>query len=197
MERNADDTFGATGGQSSGTGGTESFGASGAGTAGSSVPSSGSDYSSTGGPGGQAGTSGASTGGMGGTGGTADTHRLDQVKSTAQDKLGQVKDKARDLQSTLADRLDAGAEKLRQRKQNATLAGATGTDGGSVGVASEERMTQVQDSVARGMSKSADWLRNGDMKADIEKQVRENPGRTLLVALGLGYLLGKAFRANK
>ncbi len=46
------------------------------------------------------------------------------------------------------------------------------------------------------MSKSADWLRNGDLKADIEQQVRENPGRTLLIALGLGYVLGKAFRSN-
>jgi len=55
-------------------------------------------------------------------------------------------------------------------------------------------MANVQDSVARGMNKSADWLRNGDLKADIERQVRENPGRTLLIALGLGYVLGKAFR---
>ncbi len=66
-----------------------------------------------------------------------------------------------------------------------------------MGVASDERMAQVQDSVARGMTKSADWLRNGDLKGDIERQVKENPGRTLLVALGVGYLLGKAFRNNR
>ncbi len=42
--------------------------------------------------------------------------RTEQAKATVQDKFGQVKDKARELQSTLADRLDAGADKLRQRQ---------------------------------------------------------------------------------
>jgi hypothetical protein len=28
----------------------------------------------------------------------------------------------------------------------------------------------------------------------VERQVKEHPGRTLLVALGLGYLLGRAVR---
>jgi hypothetical protein len=143
------------------------------------APSEGRDYS--------VGTSG--TGGAGGQSNTAE-----QARETAQQKLGQVKDKARELQSTLADRLDAGAQKLRQRQQNTPLAGAT--DGGSVGVAANDRMSNVQGSVARGMEKSADWLRNGDLKADIERQVRDNPGRTLLIALGLGYVLGKAFRGG-
>jgi uncharacterized phage infection (PIP) family protein YhgE len=147
---------------------------------GNSAPSGGLDYTDT--------STGGTTGGQ--------TNRVDQAKSAVQDKLGQVKDKARDLQSTLADKLDAGAEKLRQRNQNATLAGATATGGATTSVASDDRMANVQDSVARGMQKSADWLRNGDLKADIERQVRENPGRTLLIALGVGYVLGKAFRGN-
>ena len=33
--------------------------------------------------------------------------------------------------------------------------------------------------------------------ARLEKQVKEHPGRTLLIAAGLGYLIGKAFRNNK
>ena len=47
------------------------------------------------------------------------------------------------------------------------------------------------------MESSAEWLRDADVdkiKAGVEKQVKEHPGRTLLVALGAGYLLGKAFR---
>ena len=178
MERNADDMFGATGGQGSNAGGTSSFGSGGTGTTGNTA-SGGTDYTAT-------------TPNTSGTGGV--TSKTDQAKATVQEKLGQVKEKARDLQSTLADRLDAGAEKLRQRNQNATLAGAT--EGTNVGVATDDRMSNVQDSVARGMQKSADWLRNGDLKADIERQVRENPGRTLLIALGIGYVLGKAFRGN-
>ena len=183
MERNADDMFGATGSQGSTTGGTGNTSSVGTGMAGSTASSGGLDYSDT------------STGGTGTTGGQ--TSKTDQAKAAVQDKLGQVKDKARDLQSTLADKLDAGADKLRQRNQNATLAGATDTTGSTdVGVASNDRMANVQDSVARGMQKSADWLRNGDLKADIERQVRDNPGRTLLIALGVGYVLGKAFRGG-
>jgi uncharacterized protein YjbJ (UPF0337 family) len=186
MERNADDTFGATGEQGS-TGGSNSYGTSGAGMAGGGAPVGG--FSTGNAPSDAGGQMGGQTG------------RTEQAKEKLQDKLGQVKDKARNLQSSLADRLDSGADKLRQRNQNATLAGATSSDasgaaGASAGLMSDERVANVQDSVARGMSKSADWLRNGDMKADIEKQVRENPGRTLLIALGVGYVLGKAFRGG-
>jgi len=180
MERNADDMFGATGDQDSTTGGGSSFGTQGQGMAGSTTPVGGSDYSSstaTNPPGSQ-------------------TSKVDQAKAGVQNKLDKAKEKARELQSTLADRLDAGAEKLRLRNQNATLSTASGA-GSSVDVASDDRMAQVNDSVARGMHKSADWLRNGDLKADIERQVRDNPGRTLLIALGVGYLLGKAFRSDR
>jgi len=183
MERNADDMFGATGDQSGSTGGTGSFGSQGQGMAGGSAPAGGLDYNS------------ANTGAMGSTANTGQTSTADQVKSSAQNKLGQAKDKARELQSTLADRLEQGADKLRQRSQSSTLAG--GMADGSTAVASDDRMGQMNDSVARGMQKSADWLRNGDLKADIETQVRENPGRTLLIALGVGYLLGKAFKSDR
>ena len=177
MERNADDMFGATGNPSS-QGSSSSPGSGATGMAGNTAPPAGLDYS----------TSASNTGGA-----VSQTSKTDQAKATVQDKFGQVKDKARELQSTLADRLDAGADKLRQRK-TATLASAT--ESGTTSATADTRMATVQDSVARGMNKSADWLRNGDLKADIERQVRENPGRSLLIALGLGYVLGKAFRNN-
>jgi ElaB/YqjD/DUF883 family membrane-anchored ribosome-binding protein len=179
MERNADDTFGATGNPGS-TGGTGSMGSGSSvgstGMSGTGASSSGLDYSASG-----------SQTNMGSDPATT----AEKAKDAVQDKFGQIKDKARNLQSTLADRLDQGADKIRQRNASSTLAGATG-DGGSVAAA--DNQAKMQDSVARGMQKSADWLRNGDLKADVERQVRENPGRTLLVALGVGYLLGKAFR---
>ena len=179
MERNADDMFGATGNPSSHASASSSPGSGAPGMAGNTAPPGGLDYS----------TSESNTGGA-----ISQTSKTDQAKATVQDKFGQVKDKARELQSTLADRLDAGADKLRQRKQSAPLANATAGD--TVSATADNRMANVQDSVARGMNKSADWLRNGDLKADIEHQVRENPGRSLLIALGLGYVLGKAFRNN-
>ena len=184
MERNANDTFGTTGDQGVSTGGTGSLG----GTGGTTGMEGNTGFGTTG----TTGTTG--TGGVG-TGGTTGERRLDQAKQTVQDKLGQVREKSRNLQATLADKLDAGADKLRQRGQTGPY--DAGMGGAAAGVATDDRMANVQDSVARGMHKSADWLRNGDLQQDIERQVRENPGRTLLIALGVGYLLGKAFRGNR
>jgi ElaB/YqjD/DUF883 family membrane-anchored ribosome-binding protein len=125
-----------------------------------------------------------------------------QVKDKASQVGTQVKDKASNLKTTLADKLEAGAEKLRQR------GGAMGdqmSEGMSEGQSStaqqgKQAMNRVVPAVATGMEKSAEWLRTGDMSSlttGIESQVRTNPGRALLVALGVGYVLGKAFTGRR
>jgi hypothetical protein len=58
-------------------------------------------------------------------------------------------------------------------------------------------MAQVSGRVAGGMQATADWLRDADLdslRSGVERQVKEHPGRTLLIAVGVGYLLGKALR---
>jgi len=58
-------------------------------------------------------------------------------------------------------------------------------------------MTDMSNQVAGGLQGAADWLRDADldgMKTGHERQVKEHPGRTLAIAVGLGYLLGKAIR---
>ena len=63
--------------------------------------------------------------------------------------------------------------------------------------ATNSRIAPVATKVAGGMEATAGWLRETDLdsvKTGIERQVKEHPGRTLLVAVGLGYLLGKAIR---
>ena len=67
------------------------------------------------------------------------------------------------------------------------FAGGT-TDGNTQG------MGAMGNQLAGGLQGAADWLREGDLKATVEQQVREHPGRTLLIALAAGYVLGKAFR---
>jgi hypothetical protein len=59
------------------------------------------------------------------------------------------------------------------------------------------RLAATTNQIAGGLQASADWLRDADLdglKSGIERQVKEHPGRSLAVAVGLGYLLGKAFR---
>jgi hypothetical protein len=142
-----------------------------------------------------------------GTGGsTSDMNQDSGLADKTSSALGGAKDKLADVGSTvrdraagakdsLADMLESGAEKLRQRSADGSLAGSTGTAGSTA--VSDDRMSQVTSKVAGGMDATADWLREADLdslKAGVETQVKEHPGRTLLIAVGLGYLLGKALR---
>jgi hypothetical protein len=117
--------------------------------------------------------------------GSGITGRLKSVGSS-------VKDKAAGLPSMIADGLEAGAKALKQRQP----ASATG-DGSSVAVQNDSSIAAVTDTLATGMQSSAEWLREADfdqLKTGVEKQVKEHPARSLLIALGAGYLIGKALR---
>jgi hypothetical protein len=121
-------------------------------------------------------------------------NRLADVGSTVREKAGTAKDR-------LADALESGAQRLRDRTHGGAGAPlAAATPEGSTQLPSDGRIAQVSDRVAGGMERSAEWLRDADidsLKSGIENQVKEHPGRTLLIAVGLGYLIGRAFRGNQ
>lgn len=210
MERNANDTFGnqntsdaSTGAGFGGTSGT-----------GSQAGSQGANASGTSGLGG---STGGSTG-AGGYGGTSDasfsrdtsaetgaamSDRARSAMGTAQEKLADagstVREKAGTLKNSLADALESGAEKLRQQAAGGGQTAGAAATGGSVGMVADQpnRMADYSNQVAGGLQGAADWLRDADLdglKSGLERQVKEHPGRTLAVAVGLGYLLGKAIR---
>jgi hypothetical protein len=194
---------GATGGAAGGTGGTGGTGGYG-GSAFGGTSDVGSTAGGFGTPG--AGTTGGATGGFGtsaggdaaGAGSIAD--RAKDVAGNAQERLSNagstVRDRAGQAKNSLADVLEAGAERLRSRGGGQQLADTTGSGESSVTV-DGGRVTEIGQRVAGGLQSSADWLREADidgLRQGVERQVRDNPGRTLLIAVGLGYLLGKAFR---
>jgi ElaB/YqjD/DUF883 family membrane-anchored ribosome-binding protein len=208
MERNTNDSFGnqnpgeaSTGAGFGGTGGT-----------GSQAGSQGSNASGTGGFGGSAsGSSG--TGGYAGasdasfsrdtSGQTGVADRARDAVGTAQEKLADagssVRDRAGSLKNSLADALESGAERLRQQAAGGGQTAGAAATGESVGMIADRanRMGEMSNQVAGGLQASADWLRDADLdglKSGLERQVKEHPGRTLAVAVGLGYLLGKAIR---
>lgn len=205
MDRNPNDGLG---GKSFGEGSTggSGFGASGAGAGTSNV--------GTGSPG----VSGGSTGGFGsqGSSGSGLADRAESKAEDLKDKAHNAQDKAREGWSdakdkaregwekthdkagewkmSLADKLEEGARRLRREKSSIA---DVGPDGSGVARQADERLEGVANSVAGGMDSSARWLREHDLegvKSDVERQVRENPARSLLIALGVGYIVGKAFR---
>ena len=149
-------------------------------------------------PYGASGTTG-STGSTSAADGAADLKdRARSAMDTAGEKLGDVgstvRDRAAGAKDSLANVLEVGAEKLRARSEG-SMAGA-GAAGGSIALA-DDKLAQVSSTVAGGMENASAWLRDADMnslKASVEAQVKEHPGRTLLIAAGIGYLLGKALR---
>jgi hypothetical protein len=222
MERNPNDGFGGTSDTGLGAGST----GSGAGSLGGSAGGAGSYGGASG-----AGTGGtlddvAATSGAGGIGSTAagstglerehgtETHgvrdRLHHARDAAGQKLGQARERAGELKATLADKLEAGADRLRQRSAGSATGatGTTGTTGYETGspayatgaaetTAQRDQLANVSDRLASGMQSTAQWLRNNDldsMRTGIEREVRANPGRSLLIAAVAGYVLGKAFR---
>ena len=141
----------------------------------------------------------AATNATSGAGYGAGSDPLRANAQSAKERLGHAGERAREVkrsvEQTLADRLEAGARTLRQRTAPGTSTPAYAAAGGATaGTASDAQLEQLQGNVVKGMEATADWLRNGDLKTTVEEQARTNPGRTLLVALGVGYLLGKAFR---
>jgi hypothetical protein len=115
------------------------------------------------------------------------------------------------VREKLADVLESGAGRLRERgvrdagadsnpdTSAATFAGVTG--GGTVAVETDGRTgAHVSERLAGGMDAAANWIREADidgLKQGIERQVKEHPARTLIIAAGIGYLLGRAFRTTK
>lgn len=112
----------------------------------------------------------------------------DRLEGTA----GSLGERAVQLKAQLADKLESGAGKLRERSTDtAKIDDAIAT--------AKSQVADASDRVASGMEKSAEWLRDANMssiKQGLERQVKENPGRTLLIAGAIGYLLGRAFKGK-
>jgi hypothetical protein len=118
--------------------------------------------------------------------------RAGEVREKARERLEVTRERASHLKTTLADKLEQGAGRLRQKASSATT--------GEMDAETEGRVRKAGSKMADGMESTAEWLRGADvdsMKSGLENQVRSNPGRTLLVALGLGYVVGRMFRGNR
>ena len=197
---------------SAGIGGTTGLGGSantGSGSAGYST--GGAGQTNSGSTGATQSAAGAGLGLGGATEGGADQSRTASQGTTdamreragqARERLGEAGAKARDLKTRvehgLADRLAAGASRLRERGTSTSGSGrmtpAYAGGGATASASTTDDASGTPANVAKGLDATADWLRNGDLKSTIETQARTNPGRTLLVALGVGYLLGKVVR---
>lgn len=103
-----------------------------------------------------------------------------------------LRERAVQLKTSIADKLEASAGTLRRRASDTARIDEAIKS-------TKEKVADASDRVASGMEKSAEWLRDADMsmmKRGLERQVREKPALTLLVASAIGFMLGRAFKGK-
>jgi len=105
------------------------------------------------------------------------------MESNAGNALEAVRGVTGNAQATLADTLDAGASALRERLGAPNDSGVRGRLGAAGGA------------VASRLESGALWLRENDitdLRELLGHQLANHPGRTALMALGIGVLIGRA-----
>ena len=116
-----------------------------------------------------------------------------EVHDKVEEPAETIRERAVQLKTQLADKLETSAGRLRRRAND------TAKIDDAIAM-TKEKVADASDRVANGMERSADWLRNADLSSvqrKLEREVRENPGRTLLIAGAIGYLLGRAFKGKR
>lgn len=115
---------------------------------------------------------------------------LENVRDKAEDVVSDVKDKAQQVSGQVADRADAAT----------TTVGAKMTDAAQT-IREKAPMSgpvaDVADTAADTLQRAGTYLQQqdlADMRADLEGLIRRHPMESLLIGLGIGYLLARSTR---
>jgi len=116
--------------------------------------------------------------------------KAQQVAGDVKDKAQQVADKAQDLGAQAVDRADAATTTVGGKMTDAaqTIRDNAPTSG---------PIANVADSAADTLEQAGSYLKEqdlADMRADLEGIIRRHPIESLLVGLGVGYLLARSMR---
>jgi len=112
------------------------------------------------------------------------------VRDKAQDVAGDVRDKAQQVGSQVADKADAATTTVGDKmtdvaqtiRQKAPVSGP---------------MADAADTAADTLQRAGTYLQQqdlNDMRADLEGIIRRHPIESLLIGLGIGYLLARSTR---
>jgi len=133
---------------------------------------------------------------------------VDQAQSKAQQVASDVKDKAQDVK----EKAQQVAGDVKERAQQVTAQATDKADAATTTVG--EKMTDVAqtirekapmsgpvaeaaDRTAQTLERAGSYLQEqnlSDMKSDLESLIRRHPMESLLIGLGIGYLLARSTR---
>lgn len=126
----------------------------------------------------------------------------DTLNDTAQN----VKDKVTDAASTAKQRVSETARQATDKidEKRGPAADALESAASTIHEKAEdlpggETVRSVAHSAAERLESTAGYIRGHDvrsMMSDVEEIVKRNPGPALLIAVGIGFLIGRAFRED-
>ena len=127
--------------------------------------------------------------------------RAKTIVGGAREEGGTVLDAVRsgtgNVQATLADRLEASAETIREALGAHRAAERAPRVRRSRSPGAHRRAVEAGVTVANRMDDTAMWLRENDLSdigSLLRRELRDRPGRVALIALGVGILIGRASR---
>ena len=126
----------------------------------------------------------------------------DKLSDTAQN----VKDKVTDAAATTRQKVsNAGrqaSDKIDEKRgpaADALQSAASSIHEKAEGLPGGETVKSVAHSAAEKLETTAGYIREHDIKtmlSDVEEIVKRNPGPSLLIAVAVGFLIGRAFRED-
>ena len=123
------------------------------------------------------------------------TDTAENVKNKVADAASTAKQKVSDVGRQATDKIDEKRGPAADALQNAAATiheKAEDLPGG-------ETVRSVAHSAAEQLESTAGYKREHDVRgmiSDVEEVVRRNPGPSLLIAVAIGFLIGRAFRAE-
>jgi len=124
-----------------------------------------------------------------------------EVAGDVKDKAQQVADKAHDLGAHMVDTAqDLGAQAVNRADAATTTVGGKMTDAAQTirdNAPTSGPIAHVADTAADTLEQAGSYLQEQDLaaiRADLEGIIRRYPVQSLLVGLGVGYLLARSMR---
>lgn len=111
------------------------------------------------------------------------------------DSVSQVKDKVSSLGTAAANKIDENREAAAAGLKRA--ASSMHENAGSM--SGGDQLTSMAHSAADALDSTGNWFRDHDstrMMADVSRLVKNNPGPSLIAAVVVGFLFGRAFTSN-
>jgi ElaB/YqjD/DUF883 family membrane-anchored ribosome-binding protein len=123
----------------------------------------------------------------------ADEKILDRARDVVGDAVDDMKDVMDDGLDEARERFEAAAGEFDRRARRTRREIRRRAE--ELGHAARDRYDQAVDGLQRGYHKVRKDA--GDLADDVNSYVRENPGKSILIAAGAGFLLGMLMRGRR